>query len=38
MANFQSTAQEERQTFSMLIAEEDLSGGSFLESCPNAQL
>lgn len=30
MANFQSTFQEIHQTFSMHIAEKDLSGGSFL--------
>lgn len=38
MANFQSTAQEVHQPFSMHIAKEDLSGGSFLESCPNGHL
>lgn len=38
MANFQSTAPEVHQTFSMHIAEEDLSGGSFSESYANAHL
>lgn len=38
MTDFQSTAQEGHQTFSMHIAEKDLSGGPFLKSCPNAHL